>query len=222
MNDGRLGRAIDHRRGKASQPARDAAVIDDAAGPLLLHVGRGVFHAEHDAADQGRHRGVKAVNLEALNAAGLRRAAGIVEQAIDPAEFFHRQRDQRAHLVLDRDIGLAEDAVRAELFGQRLALRHATPGDDDFGAFGNENFRSTQTNAARRAGDHRNLAVQPSHIVISHNGRLFAADSQYSPPEGSNASTPVSPGKSTAAPYRPEMPLFRPARPYFGFADHVK
>ena len=156
-----------------------------------------MLHAEHDAAHQRRHRGVEALDLEAFDAAGLRRAAGIVEQAVDPAEFFDRQRDQRAHLVLDRDIGLAEDAVRAELFSQRLALRHAAPGDDDFGAFGNENFRSTQTNTARRAGDHRNLAVQPSHIVISHNGRLFAADSQYSPPEGNNASTPVSPGKST-------------------------
>ena len=65
----------------------------------------------------------KRVDLEPLDAAGLRRAAGIVEQAIDAAEFLDRQRDQRPHLLLDRDIGLAEDAVGAEFFGQRLALR---------------------------------------------------------------------------------------------------
>ena len=50
--------------------------------------------------------------------------------------------DQRAHLVLDRDIGLAEDAGGAELPGQRLALRRAPSGDDDFGAFRNEDFRA--------------------------------------------------------------------------------
>ena len=54
----------------------------------------------------------------------------------------------------------------AELFGQRLALRHAAAGDDDFRAFGDEDLRGAQSDAARRACDHRNLAVQPSHVVI--------------------------------------------------------
>ena len=67
--------------------------------------------------------------------------------------------------VFHRDVGLAKDAVGAELFGQRLALRRAAPGDDDFRAFGDEYFRGAQSDAARRAGDHRNLAVQPSHVV---------------------------------------------------------
>lgn len=43
--------------------------------PLLLHVGRGVLHAEHDAAHQRRHRRVEPLGLEALDAAGLRRPA---------------------------------------------------------------------------------------------------------------------------------------------------
>ena len=83
-----------------------------------------------------------------------------------PAEFFDRERDQRLHLLFDRDIGLAEDAVGAELFCQRLAFRRAAAGDDDFGAFGDEDFRGAQSDAAGRAGDHRDLAVQPSHVVI--------------------------------------------------------
>ena len=82
------------------------------------------------------------------------------------AEFFDRKRDQRLHLRFDRDIGLAEDAVGAELFRQRLALRRAASGDDDFRAFGDENLRGVQPDAAGRAGDHRDLAVQPSHSTI--------------------------------------------------------
>ena len=108
----------------------------------------------------------KLVDLETLDAAGLRRSAGIVEQAIDAAESVDREPDQRAHLLLDRDIGLAEDTGAAELSGQRLALRRAASGDDDFRAFGDENLRGAQADAACRTGDHRHLAVQPSHCVL--------------------------------------------------------
>ena len=129
-------------------------------------MGRGVLHAEHHAAHQRRHRGVEAVDLEAFDAAGLRRTAGVVEEAVDAAEFLDRKLDQRTHLLFDRDVGLAEDTAGAELLGQRLALRHAAPGDDDLRAFGDENLRGAQSDAARRPGDHRDLAVQPSHVVL--------------------------------------------------------
>jgi hypothetical protein len=132
---------------------------------LAAHMGRGVLHAEHHATHQRRHRGIEARNLEAFDAAGLRRTAGIVEQAIDAAELLDRLIDQRSHLLLERDIGLAEDAVGAELPGQRLALRRAASGDDDAGAFGHENLRGAEPDAACRAGDNRDLAVQPSHVV---------------------------------------------------------
>ncbi|MET3220444.1 hypothetical protein ABIF35_001231 [Bradyrhizobium japonicum] len=99
-----------------------------------------MLHAEHDAAHQRRHRRVEALDLEALDAAGLRRPAGIVEQAIDPAEFVYRERDQRLHLRFDRHIGLAEDAIGPELLRQRLAFRYAPPRDHNFGTFGNEDF----------------------------------------------------------------------------------
>src|ERR1700730_10096196 len=122
-------------------------------------MGRGMLHAEHHAPHQLRHRGVEARDLEGFDAAGLRRAAGIVEQTIDAAEFFHRLADQRAHLILVRDVGLAEDTVAAELFGKRLAIRRATSGYDDLCSFSDENFRGAQTDAAGRAGDDRYLAV---------------------------------------------------------------
>ena len=108
--------------------------------PCFRSIGCCVFHAEHHAAHQGDHRGVEASSLEAFDAAGLRRAAGVVEQAIDASELFDRQFDQRADLLVDHDIGLAKDAVGAELLGQPLALRHAAPGDHDPGAFRDENL----------------------------------------------------------------------------------
>ena len=82
------------------------------------------------------------------------------------AEFLDRLADQRAHLVFDRDIGLAEDADGAELFGKRLALRYAASGNDDPGTFRDENLRGAQSDAAGRAGDDRDLAVQPPHVVL--------------------------------------------------------
>jgi len=173
MDDGGLGRAIDHRRRKAGQPAGDAAIVDDAAGALFAHVGRGVLHAEHDAAHQSGHRRIEAVDLEAFDATGLRRPAGVVEQAIDPAEFIDRECDQRTHLVFHRDVGLAENAGGAESFRQRLALGHAAPGDHDFCAFGHENLRCAQPDAARRPGNDRDLAIQPSHIVSPRQKSAF-------------------------------------------------
>ena len=63
-------------------------------------MGRGVLHAKHDAAHQRRHRRIEAIDLEPLDAAGLGRAAGIVEQAIDAAEFLDRDRRSARASVL--------------------------------------------------------------------------------------------------------------------------
>src|SRR3954452_18188831 len=148
MDDGRLRRAVDHRRRKTGEPAGDAAIVDDAAGALFAHVGRSVLHAEHDAAYQSCHRRIEALDLEALDAAGLRRAAGIVEQAIDAAESIDRERNQRTHLLFHRYVGLPKNAASAELFRKPLAFGYATPGDHDFCALGHENLRGAQPDAA--------------------------------------------------------------------------
>src|SRR5215468_11674798 len=176
MDNGSLGRAINHRGGEAGETAGDAAIIDDAAGPPLLHVGRGVLHAEHDTAHERGHRRIEASDLEAFDAAGLRRATRIIEQAVDLAEFVDCKRNQRPHLVFLRDIGLAEDASRAELLGQRLSFRNPAARDDDFRAFGNEYLRRAQPDAAGRARDHRYLAVQPSHFVSPFENTVLVCD----------------------------------------------
>src|ERR1700726_3228340 len=49
--------------------------------------------------------------------------------------------------------------VGAELVRQRLAFRHAASGNDDFGTFGDEDFRRPQADAAGSTRDHRDLAV---------------------------------------------------------------
>jgi hypothetical protein len=79
----------------------------------------------------------------------LRRAAGIVEQAIDAAELCRPQRNQRLHLRFHGDVGLAEDAGSAQLLCQRLALGHAASCNDDFGAFRDE--RSPRAQARCRS-----------------------------------------------------------------------
>ncbi|MGY4413180.1 hypothetical protein ACVWW4_004916 [Bradyrhizobium sp. LB7.1] len=204
MDHRRLGRTIDHRGRETGETASDAAVVDDAAKTLLLHVGRGVLHAEHDAAHQGRHRRVEALDLEGFDATGLRRAAGIVEQAVDAAEFVHREPDQRLHLRFDRHIRLAEDASRPELLRQRLAFRYTPARDHNFGTFGNEDFRSPQPDPARRARDHRDLAIQPAHGMSLFSNLLN--------PNGGHRSIPA-PRHSA-----PQQALFLPASDKASFA----
>jgi hypothetical protein len=57
-----------------------------------------------------------------------------------------------------------EKACRAEPLCQRLTFRRATAGHDDFRALGNEDFRGTQSDAACRTCDHRDFAIQSSHL----------------------------------------------------------
>jgi hypothetical protein len=55
--------------------------------------------------------------------------------------------------------------VGAALVRQRLAFRQAASGNDDFGTFGDEDFRRPQADAAGSTRDHRDLAVSPSHAL---------------------------------------------------------
>ena len=74
---------------------------------------RGVLHPEHHAAKERRHRGIEAIGLESFDAAGLGRAAGIIEQAVDAAELVDGFTDQVADVGFDRDIGTTEKTCRA-------------------------------------------------------------------------------------------------------------
>src|SRR3954452_17401572 len=173
MNHGGLCGPVHHGGGKAGKPSRDAAIVDDAAGALATHMRGGVLHAEHDTAHQCRHGGIELWDFQPFNAAGLCGPAGIIKQAIDAAEFLNRTADQRAHLPLDGDIGAPENTVGAELFRESFAFRRAPPGDHDPGAFGNEYFRGAQTDAAGRAGDHSDLAVEPFHLGLLRGRRRY-------------------------------------------------
>src|ERR1700684_1374966 len=89
---------------------------------LAAHMWCGVLHAEHHAAQQRRHRRIETIGLEAFDAAGLRRSAGIIKKAVDAAEAVHGFADQLVYVVFNGDVGATEDAGRPKLFGQGLAL----------------------------------------------------------------------------------------------------
>src|SRR3954447_7253317 len=118
MNHGGLCGPVHHGGGKAGKPSRDAAIVDDAAGALATHMRGGVLHAEHDTAHQCRHGGIELWDFQPFNAAGLCGPAGIIKQAIDAAEFLNRTADQRAHLLLDGDIGAPENTVAPSFFAR--------------------------------------------------------------------------------------------------------
>ena len=120
---------------------------------------RGVFHAEQDTAHQGRHRRIETRGIEAFDAAGLRRAAGVIEKAIDATELRHGLLDQRTYLVLTGDIGAAEDAVRPKFARQCLTFGHTPTCDGDPRAFADKNLGSAEPNPACRASDDRHFAA---------------------------------------------------------------
>jgi hypothetical protein len=165
MDHCRLGSAVHHRGRIAREPAGDAAIVDDAARALLLHMRRRVLHAKHDAAHQRRHGGVEAIDRKPLDTARLCRAAGIVEQAIDPAECLDGMADQRLHLRFIGHVGLAKTAIGAEPGSQRSPLGRPTSCDHDFRALRDEDFRCPESNTAGRAGDDSNLVVETPHIA---------------------------------------------------------
>ena len=128
----RLGGAVDHRGRVAGATAGDAAVVDDAARALLHHDRRGVLHAEHHRAHQGRHRRVEAVDRDGLDAADRRGAAGIVEQAVEPAPLGETGLEHRLDVGFLGGVGLHEQAlVLAERRLERAAELLAPAGRQD-------------------------------------------------------------------------------------------
>ena len=159
-----LGRAVDHRGRVAGAAAGDAAVVDDAARTLLHHDRRGVLHAEHDRAHQGRHRRVEALDRDRLDAADRRRPAGIVEQAVEPAPFGQAGLEHRLHVGFLGGVGLDEQAiVLAEPRLERPAELLAPAGRQDLGALRDEDLDGAPADAAGRAGDDGDLAVELAH-----------------------------------------------------------
>ena len=167
-----LGGAVDHRRRVAGAPAGDAAVVDDAARALLHHDRGGVLHAQHDRAHQRGHGGVEALDRHRLDAADRGRAAGIVEQAVEPPPRRQASVDHGLHIGLLGGVGADEQApVPAQRRLQGAAVLLAAAGRHDPGALLHEDLDGAATDAAGGACHNGDLAVEFAHRYLPLAGR---------------------------------------------------
>ncbi len=176
VNHRRLGRAVDHGARISGQIRRNGAVVDDRARRLRFHDGRGVLHAEHHGAHKQRHRGVKAFHRNALDAAGRGRAAGIVEQHVEPAVAVEHMAHGALPVRLARCVGRHIACVRTQPCRYRVPFWPAPACKDHAGAFRDEELRSALADAAGRSGDESDLAVKHSH------GPILTAGDRRAPP----------------------------------------
>ena len=104
----------------------------------------------------GRHRGAD---------------AGVVDQHVDPAELRHRRVDERLALVGVGDVGGHGEHPAAGVADQLGGLLEAVGpagAEHHVGAGLGQPLRERDPEAAGGAGDDRDLAVQPEHVVDSH------------------------------------------------------
>ena len=94
---------------------------------------------------------------------------GIGVDDIEPPIGLHRQRDIAGDFAFHRDVGGetkrgpagVADGLRRPGDPSGLAIDH-----HHFGAFAGEGQRARPSDAARRAGDDRDLAFEPAHPLI--------------------------------------------------------
>ncbi len=166
LDDGGLGRAVDHRRRVAGAAGGHARVVDDAARALAHHDRGRVLHAEEHAAEVHRHRPLGGVQRDRLDAASRAGTAGVVEEAVEPPVTIDRGADQPPDVVLARDVGPDELGAGSERPGGRLALRLPASREDHGGALLDEQLGGALPHAARRSGDDRDLALEPAHAPL--------------------------------------------------------
>ena len=95
---------------------------------------------------------------------GLGHDAGVVVEDVEPSEALDGVVDHGAGVVLPRDIGLHEAGLAAgigDLADGLLARIGRELRDNDLGTLRREHLGRDATHPAPRAGDHRDLAVEP-------------------------------------------------------------
>ena len=125
-----------------------------------------MLHAEEDAAQQHRLRAVPVLDRDLGERPERAADAGVVEHDVEAAELGERARDERLDVGLGRDVRALEDALRARrarLFGRRFAAGRVQVGQNHMRAFAREQDRARHAHAARRPGDHGDLALQLAH-----------------------------------------------------------
>ena len=137
---------------------------------MRLHGPGAVLEAQEHAADQDREGVVPVVDAEVLERADRATDAGVVEDAVDPAELRRRESDHGLHVGLLGDVGHDEaDALAMARLGgtleRLLARRVVHVGDHHARALVEEAERGRPSHATGAAGDDGDLALQPIRHV---------------------------------------------------------
>jgi hypothetical protein len=173
-----------------------------------------MFHAEHHAAHQRRHRRVEAIGFEALDAASLRGPPALLNrQSIRPNLSIESPISARIWSSTVTSVWRKTQAVPSFWPAPRLPARGGRR--SRFSRLRRRNAPRCAADAACRAGYHRDLAVQPS-MSFPH---LSDAGFSITPACRNNASRA---GMDWAmAVFGRKTRVFRYVRPYFGFADQL-
>jgi hypothetical protein len=94
---------------------------------------------------------------------------GIVDQHIEPAEFFSQAPHQRLHLLRVGDIdglGLRRAVALGDGVGDLARRLAVAVGDDHVSAFPGEGLGDGAPDAGAGAGDERNLVLKPPHPTL--------------------------------------------------------
>ena len=120
-----------------------------------------MLHAEEDALDVDGEDRVVGRDIDVGDADHRQGRAGVVDEAVHPAEARNRMRDHRLDVVFFGDVGPNE--ADAEPPFERRAFVLAAGRDNDLGAFLDENLGDPFADPAGRAGDDGDLSAQSIH-----------------------------------------------------------
>ena len=119
-----------------------------------------MFDAEHDTADQQIHCIMEIFACHRFERTA-RACAGIVEQAIEPAEPLGGGVDRAFDVSFNAHVALNETRRSTDAFGDGAAGVLIAPGEDDFRTFFDEQLDRCLADAAGAARNDRDLAVEP-------------------------------------------------------------
>ena len=184
------------RVGGRAQVARDrshGADVHDRAATCLDHVGKHcLYRIERPAHARGEHR-VPILERNLVHAPVLQsHARGVVDQDVGAAAVARRIREEGVHRGEVRQVHAVEAYTAAlghDTVHHLLAARLASAAHHDVRALRGKLPRDADPDAAGRARDHRDLALEPVHVAslcgsmpaTAWRRATFAADGKIPP-----------------------------------------
>src|SRR5437016_4353680 len=194
-DDGVFAGSVNRSCGKAEQPG-DGSVVDDCTAAGFQHRRNLVLERQPNALDVDVHDLV--VRLFGLIRQRCQRLldAGVVEGAIEPAEFRQRPLDHRLDIALLRDVGLDEDRLaprRLDLCDDCTAFLLAASADDDLRALSGKLYCGRTADPGIAAGDQDDPSRKLTHDTLPPLKLLGSVPrgSGLTPMRGSNVSRAI-------------------------------